>query len=195
MFPYVIKSVVFRQIFEAAVRGLTRVKCPLPVKFQLPDPRDPFSLKPGSVSSCSPETKGSGSEVDKSSKLNAAIAGARAAATQFTRKYQDPQTSSDFGMGSKSRTEFLGGDQFQSSNFRQDNVSRGNIEVGMGSKSRTEFLGRDQFQSSHFRQDKVSRGNIQEQTSGYHVRSQGLFAQRQQQSRAPSKVCVFFNNC
>uniref|UniRef100_A0A0A0LFF1 ASCH domain-containing protein n=1 Tax=Cucumis sativus TaxID=3659 RepID=A0A0A0LFF1_CUCSA len=177
-----------KRIFEAAVRGLTRVKCPLPVKFQLPDPRDPFSLKPGSVSSCSPETKGSGSEVDKSSKLNAAIAGARAAATQFTRKYQDPQTSSDFGMGSKSRTEFLGGDQFQSSNFRQDNVSRGNFEVGMGSKSRTEFLGRDQFQSSHFRQDKVSRGNIQEQTSGYHVRSQGLFAQRQQQSRAPSKI-------
>lgn len=161
MFPYVLKSIVFRQIFEAAVRGLTRVKCPLPVKFQLPDPRDPFSLKPGSVSSCSPETQGSGSEVEKSSKLNAAIAGARAAATQFTRKYQDPQTSSNFGMGSKSRTEFLGGDQFQSSNFGQD---------------------------------KVSRENIEEQTSSYHTRSQGLFAHPQQQSRAPSKVCVFFNN-
>lgn len=150
-----------KRIFEAAVRGLTRVKCILPVKFQLPDPRDPFSLEPGSVSSCSPKTKGSGSEVEKSSKLNAVIAGARAAATQFTRKYQDPQTSVH---------------DHTSSNF------------GTAGKSKTEFLGGDQFQSSNFHQDEVSRANIEEQTSSYHTRSQALIAHPHQQNGAPSKI-------
>ncbi|XP_022142946.1 uncharacterized protein LOC111012940 [Momordica charantia] len=123
-----------KKIFEAAVRGLTRVTCPLPVKFQLPDPRDPFSLKPGSVSSCSPET--GGFEGEKSSKLSAVIAGARAAATQFSRKNQDPQTSvhdytSDLGRTGKSRTEFLGGDKPKSTNFCRgfEEVSGANIEL------------------------------------------------------------------
>ncbi|KAG6599339.1 Activating signal cointegrator 1, partial [Cucurbita argyrosperma subsp. sororia] len=117
-----------KKIFEAAVRGLIHVKSPLPVKFQLPDPRDPFSLKPGSVSSRSPETIGSGPDVEKSSKLDAVIAGARAAATQFSKKYQDPQASihdntSNFGRAAKSRT-----DEAQSTNFRQDEAPRANIE-------------------------------------------------------------------
>lgn len=149
-----------KKIFEAAFRGLTRVKCPLPVKFQLPDPRDTFSLKPGSVSSRSLETRRSRSEVEKSSKLNDVIAGARAAATQFSRKHQDPQTSiheytSDLGRVGKSRTEYLGGGNFQSTNFRQVEISRENIE---------------------------------EQTSSYHPRSRALCANPRQQNGAPSKI-------
>lgn len=66
------------------------MKCPLVVKFPIPDPRDRFSLKPGSVAVHFPKSKGS--EVHTSSSLDAAIAGARAAATQFSKKDQN-QTS------------------------------------------------------------------------------------------------------
>ncbi|KAJ0967340.1 hypothetical protein J5N97_024257 [Dioscorea zingiberensis] len=73
-----------KRIYDAAVRGLRPMKGPLPVKFPLPDPSNPFSLKPGSLSSKS-------SAVEKSSSVSAAIAGARAAATQFSKK--DPSQS------------------------------------------------------------------------------------------------------
>ena len=66
--------------------------------------------------------------MEKSSKLDAVIAGARAAATQFSKKYQDPQTSihdntSNFERAGKSRM-----DEAQSTNFRQDEAPRANIE-------------------------------------------------------------------
>ncbi|XP_058083094.1 uncharacterized protein LOC131231034 [Magnolia sinica] len=73
-----------KKIYEAAVRGLCPIEGPLPVKFPLPDPSDPFSLKPGSLAL---RFNGSNaSEVEKPPSLNAAIAGARAAATQFSKK-------------------------------------------------------------------------------------------------------------
>ena len=68
------------------MRGLCPVECPLPVKFPLPDPSDPFSLRPGSLASYFSGSKGS--ENERSQSLNAAIAGARAAATQFSKKGQ-----------------------------------------------------------------------------------------------------------
>lgn len=71
-----------RKIYDAAVRGLSPVKGPLPVKFPLPDTGDPFSLKPGSLALRLPGVKLS--EVDRQPNLSAAIAGARAAATQFS---------------------------------------------------------------------------------------------------------------
>ncbi|KAL0366945.1 UNVERIFIED_CONTAM: hypothetical protein Sradi_3584600 [Sesamum radiatum] len=75
-------------IYESAVRGLSFVKPPLPVKFPLPDPKDPFSLKPGSLAS---RPNGSRrSEEEKSPSLVAAIAGARAAATQFAKNNMSP---------------------------------------------------------------------------------------------------------
>ncbi|CAL5343044.1 unnamed protein product [Camellia sinensis] len=80
-----------RKIYEAAVGGLVPVESPLPVKFQLPNPRDPFSLKPGSISVCFPDSKAS--EVEKSSSLNAAIAGACAAASQYSKKGQNLETN------------------------------------------------------------------------------------------------------
>ncbi|XP_057959519.1 uncharacterized protein LOC131151993 [Malania oleifera] len=73
-----------RKIYEAAFRGLSPVKVPRLVKFALPDPHDPFSLKPGSLSSCLNGPKAS--TIEKPANLNAAIAGARAAAGQFSKK-------------------------------------------------------------------------------------------------------------
>ncbi|KAF8696222.1 hypothetical protein HU200_037123 [Digitaria exilis] len=70
-----------RRIYDGAVRGLTPVQGPLPVKFPLPDPRDHFSLKPGSLTFDASKTA-----VQKSASVTAATAGARAAATQFSKK-------------------------------------------------------------------------------------------------------------
>ncbi|GFP85769.1 activating signal cointegrator 1 [Phtheirospermum japonicum] len=79
-----------RKIYEAAARGLSPVKALQPVNFPLPNPQDPFSLKPGSLAShsaCSINY-----EEEKSPSLVAAIAGARAAATQFSKnKIEDAE--------------------------------------------------------------------------------------------------------
>ncbi|KAL0322522.1 UNVERIFIED_CONTAM: Activating signal cointegrator 1 [Sesamum angustifolium] len=80
-----------KKIYESAVRGLSSVKPPLPVKFPLPDPKDPYSLKPSSLAS---RPNGSRiSEEEKSPSLVAAIAGARAAATQFAKNNMSPPTT------------------------------------------------------------------------------------------------------
>ncbi|CAN6321870.1 unnamed protein product [Urochloa humidicola] len=79
-----------RRIYDGAVRGLTPVQGPLPVKFPLPDPRDRFSLRPGSLA-----FDASKSAVQKSPTVTAAIAGARAAATQFSKKDHNAATSSE----------------------------------------------------------------------------------------------------
>lgn len=76
-----------KKIYEAAVRGLIDVESPMPVKFPLPDSSNPFSLKPGVVAALFPKNKSS--EEEKSPTLAAAIAGARAAATQFSKKDQN----------------------------------------------------------------------------------------------------------
>ncbi|XP_047311773.1 activating signal cointegrator 1 [Impatiens glandulifera] len=70
-----------RRIFEAAVRGLRLVEPPMQIKFLLPDPQNRFSLKPGSIASRSNNL----SQNEKAPNLSAAIAGARAASTQFSK--------------------------------------------------------------------------------------------------------------
>ncbi|KAE9619058.1 hypothetical protein Lal_00047593 [Lupinus albus] len=80
-----------RKIYDAAVRGLSPVNSPLPVKFPLPDPRDPFSLKPGSIFAVTPDLKPT--EVEGSSSIGLAISGARAAASQFIKKDLNSQTT------------------------------------------------------------------------------------------------------
>ncbi|KAL8140020.1 hypothetical protein V2J09_006041 [Rumex salicifolius] len=77
------------RIYEAAVRGLRPVDPPMPIKFALPDPQDPFSLRPGSVSSQS-----ASSPTPKTPELSNAIAGARAAATQFKKNNVQAGSSS-----------------------------------------------------------------------------------------------------
>ncbi|KAI4301983.1 hypothetical protein L6164_035208 [Bauhinia variegata] len=88
-----------RKIYEAAVRGLSPVESPLPVKFPLPDVRDPFSLKPGSTSALHPNL--TASEVDSSSSLSLAIAGAQAAATQFSKKDHNSQSTVEHSVHDK----------------------------------------------------------------------------------------------
>ncbi|XP_059665768.1 uncharacterized protein LOC132311723 [Cornus florida] len=107
-----------RKIYEAAVRALVPVESPLPVKFPLPNPRDPFSLKPGSISAHFLDSKSS--EVEKSSSLSAAIAGARAAATQFSKKDQKFQTNV---IANRNNNDFRRMDQRKSKSLAEDNAA------------------------------------------------------------------------
>ncbi|KAM7462563.1 hypothetical protein LguiA_030684 [Lonicera macranthoides] len=76
-----------KKIYEAAVRGLRPIKPPLPVKFPLPNPQDLFSLKPGSI--VSHLNRSNPTEPERSPRLAAVIAGARAASTQFSKQNND----------------------------------------------------------------------------------------------------------
>ncbi|XP_020093363.1 uncharacterized protein LOC109713625 isoform X1 [Ananas comosus] len=87
-----------KRIYDAADRGLRPVQGPLPVKFPLPNPQDPFSLKPGSLVRYL--NSSTSSAVEKPLSITAAIAGARAAATQFSKKDQiKASTSSSLDCG------------------------------------------------------------------------------------------------
>lgn len=77
-----------RKIIEAAVAGLLPVESPSSINFPLPNPADRYSLRPGSLRLNLSETKILGTE--KPPSLIAAIDGARAAATQFSRKVIKP---------------------------------------------------------------------------------------------------------
>lgn len=94
-----------RKIYEAAIRGISPVAPPLPVTFPLPNPRDRFSLKPRSLAS-SPSSS-STSEVNKRSEnLVAAIAGARAAATQFSKNGNSQSNTVEGGDYSRTRNMY-----------------------------------------------------------------------------------------
>lgn len=67
------------------------------MKFPLPDLQDTFSLKPGSLASALNLSGSSKSE--KSESLTAAIAGARAAATQFSKSHNVQPTADEGGDG------------------------------------------------------------------------------------------------
>ncbi|KAK8542964.1 hypothetical protein V6N13_136487 [Hibiscus sabdariffa] len=112
-----------KKMYEAAVRGLVPVDSPAPVKFPLPNPRDPLSLKPGSIAASFPNSKGAA--IEKSSSLNAAIAGARAAATQFSkdqniRTNTIPNSTPDL-TSNETRTEFIEDDRIPDGNL-EDSV-------------------------------------------------------------------------
>ncbi|CAN1131972.1 Activating signal cointegrator 1 [Linum perenne] len=92
------------QIYESAIRGLIPVECPMPVRFPLPNPSDPFSLRPGSIGALPSTTVRS--EVEKSSSLIAAIDSARAAATQYTMKSQNHASNSIANSSSTKRYEW-----------------------------------------------------------------------------------------
>ncbi|GMJ11238.1 hypothetical protein HRI_004793000 [Hibiscus trionum] len=110
-----------KKIYEAAVRGLVPVDSPGPVKFPLPNPRDPFSLKPGSIAASFPNSKGSA--IEKSSSLNAAIAGARAAATQFSKDQNIRGTNTI-----PNSTPDLPSNETQAVFIEDDRIPDGNLE-------------------------------------------------------------------
>ncbi|CAL9207867.1 unnamed protein product, partial [Musa hybrid cultivar] len=92
-----------RRIHDVAVRGLITIQGPLPVKFPLPDPQDPFSLRPGSLALHFSSSKAP--EVAKTPNVSAAIAAARAAATQFSREDQIA-TSNSYQTNVTEKSEF-----------------------------------------------------------------------------------------
>lgn len=102
-----------RKINEAAVRGLRPVESPFPVKFPLPDPRDPFSLKPGSLSCQSGSSKAS--KLVTSSSLSNAIAGARLAAAQFSKETEGQssteQEETSTPVSTRTRSKMMGAAQ------------------------------------------------------------------------------------
>ncbi|XP_049408124.1 uncharacterized protein LOC125871543 isoform X2 [Solanum stenotomum] len=93
------------QIYESAIRGISPVVPPLPVKFPLPNPRDPFSLKPRSLAS-SPSSSGTSDVNNRSENLVAAIAGARAAATQFSKNGNPPSNTVEVGDDSRTGNRY-----------------------------------------------------------------------------------------
>ncbi|KAB2049597.1 hypothetical protein ES319_A13G187700v1 [Gossypium barbadense] len=120
-----------KKIYEAAVRGLVPVDGPAPVKFPLPNLRDPFSLKPGSIVASFSNSKASA--IEKSSSLSAAIAGARAAATQFS-KDQNIRTnailnSAPDSTSTETRTIFIEDDRIPDGNLKE-----GSMEANSASK-------------------------------------------------------------
>ncbi|XVF06388.1 hypothetical protein REPUB_Repub06bG0044300 [Reevesia pubescens] len=113
-----------KKIYEAAARGLVPVDGPAPVKFPLPNPRDPFSLKPGSISASFPDSKASA--IEKSSSLSAAIAGARAASTQFSKdqnhRTNTIQNSTPDLTSSKMHTVFIEDNRLPDSNLKEGSI-------------------------------------------------------------------------
>lgn len=161
---------LIQKIYEAAVRGLSPVDSPLPVKFPLPDPRDPFSLKPGSISALTPNSKST--EVDKSSSISLAIAGARAAATQFSKKDHNSQSTSRNNAPDKMNTDHEDTEVTRSYNLR----------------SRSRSMEKDnKFSDGAFPSDHEEKSSSKSEGSSSHDQSPG--AGRRQHLQSPTKVC------
>ncbi|CAA0367341.1 ASCH domain [Arabidopsis suecica] len=103
------------KIYVAAARGLMPSQNSFKVKFPLPDPKDPFSLKPGSIPCTMQEKKELDSKqvtsltaaIKQVTSLTAAIAGAKAAATQFSKKGQSLQTNNIFDYTTRSKSKVI----------------------------------------------------------------------------------------
>lgn len=134
-----------KKINEAAIRGLTPVEVPLPVKFPLPNPQDPFSLKPGSISANAHQSRTS--EVERSSSLNAAIAGAQAAATQFSKKAQTFPTTSQNDAAKSARTVPIKNESSEVDKATSANFSESSNKGSMTSNSKDQISSRDQLSS------------------------------------------------
>ncbi|KAI7735532.1 hypothetical protein M8C21_017890, partial [Ambrosia artemisiifolia] len=109
-----------KRILEGALRGLSPVEPPLPVKFPLPDPRNMLSLKPGSLAHGLKNSQNK-SKTDEGSSPNlaAAIAGARAAATQFSKKSYGQPSAGFQGQGSRTRSKTTEGAQRLETGYEQ----------------------------------------------------------------------------
>ncbi|KAL6142874.1 hypothetical protein ACLB2K_061149 [Fragaria x ananassa] len=137
-----------KKIYEGAIRGLTPVEVPIRVKFPLPNPQDPFSLKPGSISANVDQSIIS--EVERSSSLNAAIAGAQAAATQFSKKAQSLPTTS-LNDTAKSVTVPIKSESFEVSKAMSTHSSESSNEGARTSNDKNQIRSRDQPASGAFR--------------------------------------------
>lgn len=110
------------------------MESPLPVKFPLPDPQDSFSLKPGAISVHITESKAN--EMEKSASLSAAIAGARAAATQFSKKIHNTQTINNIDNKNITKTDQLERKTSEEGETVTSERSQGYDKQGLGSISK-----------------------------------------------------------
>ncbi|KAH9324168.1 hypothetical protein KI387_004346, partial [Taxus chinensis] len=132
-----------KKIFGSAVRGLRPVQSPLPVKFALPDPSNAFSLKPGALTHIS----SSAENLVKTPGLDAAIAGARAAATQFTKKGQGVRGVSDRAKTDREKGQ---GTKFESIRTESDRaVEQGGLLESRQTKSQAVSSKVSLVKSSH----------------------------------------------
>lgn len=191
-----------KKINEAAVRGLHPVKGPLPVSFPLLNPRDLFSLKPGSITVGSINPKPAA--VGASSDLGAAIAGARAAASQFSKNSPTKSPTShqklksvevvassavecDEGNLSMKLREQTGDDEVIESHKSRNEISHPSIVPSQAST--TEFTTANQYEKENSQLDsegigkRMERGNVviqdevpQASTNRPHLASNKLFS-------------------
>ncbi|KAH1229854.1 Activating signal cointegrator 1 [Glycine max] len=169
-----------KKIYEAAVRGLSPVNSPLPVKFPLPDPQNPFSLKPGSISALTPNLKAT--EVDKSSSISLAIAGAQAAATQFSKKDQNSHSTAQNNAPTNMNANNEYTEVATSYNLRSQgrSMEKGNISSTKLSKT---F---DDLTLPSYHEEKSSRNRSE--GSSKQNRSPGAEADLRQFPQPPSKI-------
>ncbi|KAG7564226.1 hypothetical protein ISN44_As10g009960 [Arabidopsis suecica] len=113
---------VENKIYVAAARGLTPSQNSFTVKFPLPDPKDPFSLKPGSIPCTRQGKKPLDSEQVTS--LTAAIVGAKAAATQFLKKGQSLQTNNICDYTTRIKSKVIEDDAAESLDNPRESSSR-----------------------------------------------------------------------
>ncbi|KAG4983552.1 hypothetical protein JHK82_028385 [Glycine max] len=174
-----------KKIYEAAVRGLSPVNSPLPVKFPLPDPQNPFSLKPGSISALTPNLKAT--EVDKSSSISLAIAGAQAAATQFSKKDQNSHSTAQNNAPTNMNANNEDTEVATSYNLRSQgrSMEKGNISSTKLSKT---F---DDLTLPSYHEEKSSRNRSE--GSSKQNRSPGAEADLRQFPQPPSKVSLSEN--
>ncbi|KAH1138646.1 hypothetical protein GYH30_028227 [Glycine max] len=174
-----------KKIYEAAVRGLSPVNSPLPVKFPLPDPQNPFSLKPGSISALTPNLKAT--EVDKSSSISLAIAGAQAAATQFSKKDQNSHSTAQNNAPTNMNANNEYTEVATSYNLRSQgrSMEKGNISSTKLSKT---F---DDLTLPSYHEEKSSRNRSE--GSSKQNRSPGAEADLRQFPQPPSKVSLSEN--
>lgn len=168
------------KIYEAAVRGLSPVNSPLPVKFPLPDPQDRFSLKPGSISALTPDLKPT--EVDRSSSISLAIAGARAAATQFSKKDQNSHTAVRNDIHDKMNANHEETESARSYNLR----SRSRFMEKDNDMSSTKLNKKFHDGASTSHHEEKSRFN---KTGRSSLHNQSPSADWRQHLRPPTKVC------
>lgn len=128
-------------------------------------------MKPGSISANVPETRTS--ELERSSSLTAAIAGARAAATQFSKKVQDLETTPQTNTAQSVRTLPLKSESFEEDTTPSANLSETSNKGALTSNNK----------------EKISPIKYEEITRPSQPSSGGL----RPHPGAPSKVCTFFS--
>ncbi|RZS15336.1 hypothetical protein BHM03_00047157 [Ensete ventricosum] len=146
-------------IHDAAVRGLIPIQGPLPVKFPLPDPQDPFLLRPGSLALHFSSSKAP--EVAKTPNVSAAIAGARAAATTFSRDDQIA-TSNSYQTNETEKSEFGSAETSHAGTRKEDRRlpdSQNETQGLQASNCNQHTTHKERDENKRFVSEKTSRGS------------------------------------